>query len=330
MFTNVLVPVESASQTTRVLAVAELLGKLGSLHGSLHAPLHVTLVHATTHMLGNGQTQVSSDELEHLTERLRKYRVDARYLLEFEAPERGIVDAATQAHADLIVLMPHGRQGLDALLHPSVTAKLLASGTAPLLIWPERLPDKCSRDLLYFPDSKVVLPLDGSQLAERALPYAIDLANAYQRSLLLVRVTPDLLPPMATMGGGAYAPADLLRVGEDEKLGDESAEEYGAGCHAEYRVHALTQSAAGEMLRLRPFCFNSYGRRLRREHMGRDLEFTSRKKRKCCKVIHLRCTVFVCQRLAEYRNTPSSTLRPRRQKPLCRSTLHPSRDALAG
>ena len=74
---------------------------------------------------------MSSDDLEQLAERLREDGVDARYLLEFEKPARGIVEAATHIRADLIVLMPHGRHGLDALLHPSVTAKLLASGTRP-------------------------------------------------------------------------------------------------------------------------------------------------------------------------------------------------------
>jgi nucleotide-binding universal stress UspA family protein len=218
MFTRVLVAVENAAQASRVGAVVALLAK----QGSAHVPLQVTLVHATTHVLGSGQTQVSSDDLEHLTERLRVDGVDAHYLLEFEQPAHGILDATTQAHADLIVLMPHGRHGLDALLHPSVTAKLVAQGTAPLLIWPDALPDTYTQDLLSFPGSLVILPLDGSQLAERALPYAIEMANAYACSLVLVRVIPDLQPPLVTMGtmgtlgAGAYVPSDLPRAEQEE------------------------------------------------------------------------------------------------------------------
>jgi hypothetical protein len=55
-------------------------------------------------------------------------------------------------------------------------------------------------------------------LAERSVPYAIDLANAYERSLLLVRVIPDLqsslvtMGAMGAMGAGAYAPSDLPRA----------------------------------------------------------------------------------------------------------------------
>ena len=36
---------------------------------------------------------------------------------------------------------------------------------------------------------KILVPLDGSKLAECALPHAIDMAKAYPATLLLVRVT---------------------------------------------------------------------------------------------------------------------------------------------
>jgi nucleotide-binding universal stress UspA family protein len=218
MFTRVLVAVEHAAQAARVLAVAEILAN----QGPPHASIRVTLAHTTTCLLGSAEVQASSAELAQLAEWLRNDGIEADYLLKVERPARGIVDAASQARADLIVLMPHGRHRLDTLMHPSVMAKLLASGTAPLLIWPQLLPDTCARDLLYMPDSRVVLPLDGSQQAERALPYAIELANAYERSLLLVRVISDLPPPLVTMGAmgalgpSAYAPSDLPRVEQEE------------------------------------------------------------------------------------------------------------------
>ncbi|HEY1389874.1 MAG TPA: universal stress protein [Ktedonobacterales bacterium] len=209
MFTHVLVGMENAAQASRVAAVVALLAKQGSAQGwaqgSAQAPLQVTLMHATSHVLGSAEVQICSDDLERLTERLCADGVEARYVLEFERPERGIVDAASQMNADLIVLIAHGRHGLDALLHPSVTAKLLAHGTAPVFIWPDRLPDTYTHDLLSFPGSLVILPLDGSELAERALPYAIGLASAYACSLALVRVIPELTPPLMTLGGGASA-----------------------------------------------------------------------------------------------------------------------------
>jgi nucleotide-binding universal stress UspA family protein len=218
MFTRVLVAVENAAQAPRVLALATLLAK----QGAAYVPLSVRLTHATTHLLGSAKVQVSSDDLEYLTERLREEGIDAHYLLKFEKPAHGIVDAAAYAHADLIVLMPHGRQGLDGLLHPSVTAKLLTSCAMPLLLWSDHLANSGAQDQLSLPCSKVILPLDGSELAERALPYAIDLANTFERSLLLMRVMPDLpsslvmMGTMGTLGAGAYMPPDLPRLEQEE------------------------------------------------------------------------------------------------------------------
>jgi nucleotide-binding universal stress UspA family protein len=257
MFTRVLVAIENAAQASHVAAVAALLAK----QGSAHAPPHVTLVHATTHLLGSVETQLASDDLERLTERLRADGVDACYLLEFEKPERGIADAATQMQADLVVLMPHGRRGLDALLHPSVTAKLVAHGTTPLLLWPDRLPDTYTRDLLSFSGSLVILPLDGSPLAEGAVPHAINLANAYERSLLLVRVIPDVQSPLVTMGAlgalgafgaGAYAPSDLPQAEQEEARAylTSIAERYANDTIAPIETIALLGTPAPRILEL--------------------------------------------------------------------------------
>jgi nucleotide-binding universal stress UspA family protein len=211
MFTHVLVPVESPIQAPQVLAVANLLAK----QSTPYAPLRVTLVHATTQLLGSVETQVSSDDLEQLTARLRADGIDAHYPLEFAKPARGILDAAQQTCADLILLMPHGRHGLDALAHPSVTANLLTSATAPLLIWPERLPETCAKSVLQLPDAVVILPLDGSERAERALPYAVDVANAFGRTLLVARVIPDVTSPLPAVAEGAFVTPELLQAKQE-------------------------------------------------------------------------------------------------------------------
>ncbi len=93
-------------------------------------------------------------------------------MLEFDAPQTGILDVARQTLRGLIVLMRAGRHGLDALAHSSVTANCSHSATAPLLVWPHRLPETCAHDFLRLPDAVVILPLDGSERARRALPYA--------------------------------------------------------------------------------------------------------------------------------------------------------------
>ena len=208
MFTRVLFPVTSAAQEPQVIALVRLL--------ATHAPLSVTLVRTHTRAPESDALHATNAELDQLVARLRSDTVDAHYLLEFDTAEGGILDAAKHTQADLIVLTPHVRRGLDALTHPSVTTKLMISATASLLIWPERAAETSAQDFLNLPGAAVILPLDGDELAERAFPYAIDLANTFGRLLLLVRVTPDITPPITVVGEGALVTPEILRAEQEE------------------------------------------------------------------------------------------------------------------
>lgn len=48
--------------------------------------------------------------------------------------QQAIVDMAEQRHCDLIVMASHGRHGLDALIHGSLTKSVLAHSQVPLLV----------------------------------------------------------------------------------------------------------------------------------------------------------------------------------------------------
>jgi len=208
MFTRILFPVESAAQQPRVIALARLL--------AAHGPLSVTLVRAHPRIPEGDTLHASSAELDQLAARLRCDTIDAHYLLEFDPAEKGIVDAAKHTQADLIVLMPHARHGLEALTRPSVTMKLFTSATVPLLIWPEHVAETGVEDFLNLPGAAVITPLDGGELAERALLFAVDLANAFERPLMLVRVTPDITPPMSIVAEEALVTPEILRAEQEE------------------------------------------------------------------------------------------------------------------
>jgi nucleotide-binding universal stress UspA family protein len=141
-------------------------------------------------------------QMERCIEELQQDGIDASYDVEFGRPEHGIEAAARHFDSDLIVMTPHQREGFDAVLHPSITARMFASAPAPLLIMPERSTNAIRSGLLAEPESIVVVPLDGSELAERALPFAIALADAYQRGLQLVQVVAP--PPDASAYSDAY------------------------------------------------------------------------------------------------------------------------------
>ena len=101
----------------------------------------------------------------------------------------------------MIILAPEQRALLRRLLDPRVSRGLLGRSTIPLLILPDTAPEDNTPGLLSDPDAVVIAALDGSANAEAALPIAIQLARAYDRRLLLVRVT----PPVFVLGSGVEA-----------------------------------------------------------------------------------------------------------------------------
>jgi nucleotide-binding universal stress UspA family protein len=78
--------------------------------------------------------------LDAQVERLRGEGVDAQAVVLFDEPEDGITTTALLEEADLVTLAPQVREGFDALMHPSVTARMLSRSPAPLLILPEACP----------------------------------------------------------------------------------------------------------------------------------------------------------------------------------------------
>jgi nucleotide-binding universal stress UspA family protein len=55
--------------------------------------------------------------------------------VEQQHPYEGILKVATEENCDLIVLASHGRRGISAAVLGSVTAKVLANTTIPVLVY---------------------------------------------------------------------------------------------------------------------------------------------------------------------------------------------------
>ncbi len=58
---------------------------------------------------------------------------------------------------------------------------------------------------------RILIPLDGSALAERALPHALDIARRMSSEVLLMRVTLAEVYIMSPAGAGALYPEEVLR-----------------------------------------------------------------------------------------------------------------------
>jgi nucleotide-binding universal stress UspA family protein len=197
MFRRLLVPTDGSDQLNAALPLAR---RLASRAGA--AVVLVCVESPVVNMgnvIDNRSALVGHAEkirrIEQCVEELQTEGIEATYDVEFGRPEHGIETAAKHYGSDLIVMTPHHREGFEAALHPSITARMFSSAPAPLLIVPERASAAVRSGLLAEPESVIVAPLEGSELAERALPFAVALAGEYQRGLRLVRVVPP--PPHA-------------------------------------------------------------------------------------------------------------------------------------
>jgi nucleotide-binding universal stress UspA family protein len=138
-----------------------------------------------------------------------------------QKPASGISEEADYHQADLIVMTTRGRQGLDALLHPSVTWEVLRQTSAPILTWKVKEEQGKAPDLAWIPrflqdaSAPLLVPLDGSLLAEQAIPLAQAFAQQLGNPLLLVRAAE--LPFIA---GSAIDYAQMLARAQEWSLAE--------------------------------------------------------------------------------------------------------------
>jgi nucleotide-binding universal stress UspA family protein len=98
-----------------------------------------------------------------------------------------IIAEADKTAGTLIAMSTHGRSGVSRWLLGSVTDKVLHATVSPLLIVRSRDEGKEPAEVHL---KTVIVPLDGSPLAEQVLPYLTPLAKALELKVVLVRVIP--------------------------------------------------------------------------------------------------------------------------------------------
>jgi len=115
------------------------------------------------------------------------------------SPAEAIIDAALAEKDALIAMATHGRSGLNRWLLGSVAEKVLRGASNPLLLVraTESAPQWSMAAL-----KSVIVPLDGSETAERVLPSAGALAKSLDLEVVLLRVY--------GIPYGAYSPGEGL------------------------------------------------------------------------------------------------------------------------
>ena len=93
---------------------------------------------------------------------------------------------ARRHHVDLIVISTHGRSGISRLSLGSVTDSLIRHTTIPVLV--VKPPTSYLNPQVSEAFKRIVVPLDGSTLAEQILPRVLKLAKLEEAEITLLQV----------------------------------------------------------------------------------------------------------------------------------------------
>ena len=189
MFRRILVPLDGTKRAEEAIPFAREL--------ATSPEAQVFLLHVEPPAAAVIDEIAIDNRLETIAAELRAAGVKAHIVTEFGKAAPAIATAAELDKVDVIVLAPQPRNLLEGLRRPSVTANVLARTAAPVLVVPPSVTEDSAK-MLTFGGAQVIVPLDGSPLAEKALPLALRVARRYDRPLLLLRV----IPPVQIIAAG--------------------------------------------------------------------------------------------------------------------------------
>jgi nucleotide-binding universal stress UspA family protein len=206
MYTKIFVPLDGSKTAEQVLPYARTLSEALKLPIELLAVIDLSeiAVHVAAGKARYLDTLIeagvrSSEEYLGRIARTISH-VDVKCTIEKGRPDEVIVEKAAADKSTLISMATHGRSGINRWLMGSVAEKVLRSTMNPLLlIRPgEQAPTEGRESL-----RSVIVPLDGSDLAESVLPAVARLATELNLGVILFRAYS--IPYNAYANEGYYA-----------------------------------------------------------------------------------------------------------------------------
>lgn len=193
MFKRIIVPLDGSALSERALAAALRIGELeGSRVTLMRAPVVDLMLVPTVEFYGNyslrgldeAVAKAREEAKDYLTATQKAYgrpNMALETLVPDGDPADAILQTAVEKQADLIVMSTHGYSGVTRWIMGSVTERVLAHAPCPVLVIRSEAPL-----------SRMLIPLDGSPLAEQALAPALEVAAAFGASVTLLRAVKDV------------------------------------------------------------------------------------------------------------------------------------------
>lgn len=190
MYSKVLIPLDGSKTAEKVLPYARYLA------GKFKIPVELLAVIDIAEMA----THISAEKVRHLDTMIEDgVRASTTYLrgiattfrdakvtctVEKDRAEDAIIGKGAADTAMLIAMATHGRSGLDRFLIGSVAEKVLRGTANPLLLVRAAEAAKAEGEAVF---KSVIVPLDGSELAESVIPMTAGVAKTLDLEVVLFR-----------------------------------------------------------------------------------------------------------------------------------------------
>jgi nucleotide-binding universal stress UspA family protein len=211
MSDRILVPLDGSTLAEQALGCAIALAR--ALPAELVILRAVSIPPDTREILNNAgleaatlREQIETEASTYLREvasELQDAGLSMRQVVRHGPPSEAIVDYAAQRDIRQIVMTTHGRTGISRWTHGSVAERVLQAASVPVLMVRAQ-----ERELHISPPQvslrRILVPLDGSTVAEQVLPSVTDVALALDAEMILFQV--PIIHVSGSLSGEWYLP----------------------------------------------------------------------------------------------------------------------------
>lgn len=199
MFKHILVPLDGSTLSEKALGIATAVARATSARVTLlHSVTPATFVYtAPVPVSDDLYEQMMDADVINATNYLKKVEtrlhdcgvenVEVKVLV---GPSAAAIKMAADQGCDLVVMSTHGRTGVARTVWGSIADEVVRGINIPVLLVGTRhqIPEAegCAPNF-----RRILVPLDGSELAEQALPIAGALAQVEGAQVLLLNVVPE-------------------------------------------------------------------------------------------------------------------------------------------
>jgi len=253
MFKSIVVPLDGSSFGEQALPLA--LSVAGRSGGAVqvvhvHVPLAAIYAESMVNIENTLDPGMKKQEQAYLDNVIRRVADVSQVPVNSALLEGPVVDALHEhlrgRGADLVVMTTHGRGPLSRWWLGSVADELMRRVTVPLLaVRPQDQPLYLTRDE---PSRHILVPLDGSALAEQVLATAVELGTLTKADFTLLRIVQPYQVTGFEMGGlgagGLVPPIEPLRQEATDYLNRVAGRLRNLGLHVDTNVVVSDQPAA--------------------------------------------------------------------------------------